>query len=200
MSEKIPPSLKGFSDGDYFDRPEYDPERVASQETGLYQHISEYADYLLIASDCPRLIAHDSPRVVYDCETRSISRVLTRYDYNSSPYGSDGRPLETKLDIRYQDTLDAPGMTKYSIEIKRHQSESLNREYGMNELYLIEKYKDSQRLIGEVTYVDAVNDTYSTRPMTPYDEKNLYNELAIMSAYVQVEEDRVKADLLNGGN
>lgn len=196
----MPPSTEGFSDGDYFDRAEYDPERVANQETGLHQHISEYADYLLVASDCPSLIAPDSPRIVYDCDTRMINRVLTRYDYHSSPYGSDGAPVETKLDIRYQDVLDKPSMTRYYIEVKKNQSKgsSLYKEYGTRELFMIEKYKGDERVLGEVMYADVANDTYATREMTPFDEKNLYNELAIMAAYVQVEEERVQEDLLNG--
>lgn len=190
MSDKQPPKLDGFSSGDYFDRDEYDAERVTNLETGLYQHITEYADALLVASNCPSLISSESPNVVYDSEQRTISRTLSRYDYNSSPFGADGLPMETSIGIRYHDSLEPSQPTTYFVEIKKAQGEEYNEGYALTALYELSRYGDSDFIDAEIIYPDVVYDTYSKRSMTPYDERVLHDELAIMAAYVQIEEEQ----------
>ncbi len=200
MSEQRPPKLDGFSDGEYQDRPEYNPERVACQETDTYQHIAEYADYLLVATDCPQLIAESSPSVVYSSETRAFRRTLSRLEYQASPVSHAGLPIETQLAIQYEDIPQTPQLTRYQIEITKRQRDGLLVDGGMSELYTIETYDDGAHVTAEVIYPDVVNNNYAARAMTPYDEQNLYHELALMAAYVQVESEQTGHELASDGN
>lgn len=197
MSDKQPPKLEGFSGDDYFGRPEYDPERVARLETGLYNHITEYADSLLVANNCSELIASDSPSVVYDSQRRTISRILARYDYNSSPFGGDGLPVETRINLHYQDCIEASQPTTYRIEVQKTQETRLDSACGFSVLYQFSRYGNSGFVDAEVIYPDVVNDSYAKRAMTPYDEKNLHDELALMATYVQLAEERDDSQLAN---
>lgn len=196
MSDKQPPSLKGFSSGEYFERPEYQPERVTGLETGLHDHITEYADSLLVAN-CRSLIASNSPSVVYDSQQRTISRILARYDYNSSPFQADGLPIETRINLHYQDSLEPAQPTTYKIEIIKTQGDGQVNDFAFSTMYQLSRYGHSNFIDAEVIYPDVAYNNYSKRAMTPFDEKELHNELALMAAYVELSEEPSDGQLAN---
>lgn len=198
MSDKQPPpNFKGFSSGEYFERQEYDPERVARCETGLYRHITKYADTLLVASYHSDTVVSDSPSVVYDSQKRIISRNLIRYN-DSSSIGIDGDPLiETHVKLSYHDSLKATIPAIYRIEVIKTQPVNLDEDVSFSYLYQLSSFDDHGFVDAEVTYPDVLHDNYNQRAMTPFDEKNLYDELAIMANYFQLTEGQDDSQLAN---